>query len=239
MSPKQRTRSQPTQRQSTLNECEKLAKNRNNYDQLQLSSKLGSRTEQRTMSLISKDKLRSNRLVMIAICFIIIFCLMIASHTANAFNLENRLPLTKFGAAGSYFGYSVAEHVEVDDEKFKWWVLMTWKRTRSKIFPMCCSWNFTLRNIQSRISFPTYRSNVYSTWSLLVLKVWNREICTLRCIFTLKRNDIMLLSQVYLHSDKKAPVDGNSLRPYRQGDGERHLRWERYLPVTFDFSPLL
>lgn len=46
----------------------------------------------------------------------------VLSLTANAFNLENRLPINKFGAAGSYFGYSVAEHVVTDSEDIKWWV---------------------------------------------------------------------------------------------------------------------
>lgn len=41
--------------------------------------------------------------------------------SANAFNLENRLPLNKFGAQGSYFGYSVAEHVDTESgEDIKW-----------------------------------------------------------------------------------------------------------------------
>lgn len=42
------------------------------------------------------------------------------SLSASAFNLENRLPLIKYGAAGSYFGYSVAEHVESEDKNIKW-----------------------------------------------------------------------------------------------------------------------
>lgn len=51
-------------------------------------------------------------------------CTLILALTlsANAFNLENRLPLIKYGSAGSYFGYSVAEHVETDSEDIKWWV---------------------------------------------------------------------------------------------------------------------
>lgn len=39
---------------------------------------------------------------------------------ANAFNLEARLPVIKYGAPGSYFGYSVAEHVVKNSEGTKW-----------------------------------------------------------------------------------------------------------------------
>lgn len=31
---------------------------------------------------------------------------------ASSFNLENRLPIVKYGSPNSYFGYSVAEHIE-------------------------------------------------------------------------------------------------------------------------------
>lgn len=41
-----------------------------------------------------------------------IISISVVFTTTSAFNLENRLPLTKYGARGSYFGYSVAEHVE-------------------------------------------------------------------------------------------------------------------------------
>ena len=41
--------------------------------------------------------------------------------SSDAFNLENRLPLNKFHQGGSYFGYSVAEHVQTDGpEDLKW-----------------------------------------------------------------------------------------------------------------------
>lgn len=37
----------------------------------------------------------------------------------DAFNLENRLPIVKYGEDGTYFGYSVASHItvaETDDK---------------------------------------------------------------------------------------------------------------------------
>lgn len=41
----------------------------------------------------------------------------------NAFNLENRLPIVKYGNVDTYFGYSVASHVvgEQDDAEKKNW----------------------------------------------------------------------------------------------------------------------
>lgn len=42
----------------------------------------------------------------------------------DSFNLESRLPIAKYGDDSSYFGYSVATHVEVDTdgpgEQTKW-----------------------------------------------------------------------------------------------------------------------
>lgn len=35
------------------------------------------------------------------------------------FNLESRIPVIKEGNAGSYFGYSVAEHQEIADDGTK------------------------------------------------------------------------------------------------------------------------
>lgn len=55
----------------------------------------------------------------ISICSTII-AVSLLTLTASAFNLENRLPLTKFETAGSYFGYSVAEHVQTDGQDIKW-----------------------------------------------------------------------------------------------------------------------
>lgn len=41
--------------------------------------------------------------------------------SVGAFNLEARLPIVKSGAAGSYFGYSVAEHVTSNkSDSTKW-----------------------------------------------------------------------------------------------------------------------
>lgn len=41
----------------------------------------------------------------------------------DGFNLENRLPIVKYGEEGTYFGYSVASHVsgEKDDPYNKKW----------------------------------------------------------------------------------------------------------------------
>lgn len=43
----------------------------------------------------------------------------------NCFNLENRLPIVKYGEPGSYFGYSLAEH-EIGEKNgqnnSKWYV---------------------------------------------------------------------------------------------------------------------
>lgn len=61
-----------------------------------------------------------SRLPLIALLLLVTVAAL--SLSANAFNLENRLPLIKYGAAGSYFGYSVAEHVESEDKNIKWWV---------------------------------------------------------------------------------------------------------------------
>lgn len=50
--------------------------------------------------------------------------LLLAS--ANGFNLEPRIPVMKNGMAGSYFGYSVAQHQSVSAETGailnNWWV---------------------------------------------------------------------------------------------------------------------
>lgn len=42
--------------------------------------------------------------------FLFDYCLHI-----DAFNLENRLPIVKYGDDGTYFGYSVASHITVKD----------------------------------------------------------------------------------------------------------------------------
>lgn len=50
-----------------------------------------------------------------------VICLL---NIVNCFNLESRLPIVKYGEKDSYFGYSVATHVQVDtngpDEKTRW-----------------------------------------------------------------------------------------------------------------------
>lgn len=44
---------------------------------------------------------------------ILLFTNLIAIN--NAFNLESRLPIVKYGPRNSYFGYSVAEHLIIDE----------------------------------------------------------------------------------------------------------------------------
>lgn len=40
----------------------------------------------------------------------------------NCFNLENRLPIVKYGEKDSYFGYSIASHIMVkDDDTLQKW----------------------------------------------------------------------------------------------------------------------
>lgn len=43
-------------------------------------------------------------------------------HCVAGFNLEPRIPVIKFGEPGSYFGFSVAEHLTVGGggEKTSW-----------------------------------------------------------------------------------------------------------------------
>lgn len=52
-------------------------------------------------------------------CLVSLMCICISVLPVSAFNLENRLPLNKFGVAGSYFGYSVAEHVQTETEDYQ------------------------------------------------------------------------------------------------------------------------
>lgn len=52
-----------------------------------------------------------------------ILLLIIFINVINAFNLENRLPIVKYGDVDTYFGYSVASHIigESDSaEKQNW-----------------------------------------------------------------------------------------------------------------------
>ena len=35
-------------------------------------------------------------------------------HLSNAFNFETRLPVIKRGGEGSYFGFSVAQHISLN-----------------------------------------------------------------------------------------------------------------------------
>lgn len=52
-----------------------------------------------------------------------ILLLVIFMNDSNAFNLENRLPIVKYGNVDTYFGYSVASHVidEGDGAEKKNW----------------------------------------------------------------------------------------------------------------------
>lgn len=71
-----------------------------------------------TMPCRTINQRDGSRLPLIALLLLVTVAAL--SLSANAFNLENRLPLIKYGAAGSYFGYSVAEHVESEDKNIKW-----------------------------------------------------------------------------------------------------------------------
>ncbi|KAJ6646505.1 Integrin alpha-PS1 [Pseudolycoriella hygida] len=70
-----------------------------------------------------KIYLKSNMLtrhLILSVCSAVI-CLL---SFVDSFNLESRLPIVKYGEADSYFGYSVATHVQVDtngpDERTRW-----------------------------------------------------------------------------------------------------------------------
>ena len=45
--------------------------------------------------------------------------LSITIGLGEAFNLENRLPIVKYGEPSSYFGYSVSTHV-IEPDNTKW-----------------------------------------------------------------------------------------------------------------------
>ncbi|KAJ0176589.1 hypothetical protein K1T71_007768 [Dendrolimus kikuchii] len=56
-------------------------------------------------------------------CACVIF--MCILYIANSFNLEPRIPVIKFGESGSYFGFSVAEHLTVSEDGSKTsWLLV-------------------------------------------------------------------------------------------------------------------
>lgn len=50
---------------------------------------------------------------------VVIFCVL---HSVTSFNLEPRIPVIKSGEPGSYFGFSVAEHItgNEDGSKTSW-----------------------------------------------------------------------------------------------------------------------
>lgn len=47
------------------------------------------------------------------ILIVVISLVLILPTIVTCFNFENRLPILKQGQSGSYFGYSIAEHVEL------------------------------------------------------------------------------------------------------------------------------
>ena len=53
---------------------------------------------------------------MIVQCIVNMLFFLLFASSANGFNLEPRIPVIKNGMAGSYFGYSVAQHQSVSLE---------------------------------------------------------------------------------------------------------------------------
>uniref|UniRef100_A0A336MNG2 CSON003849 protein n=1 Tax=Culicoides sonorensis TaxID=179676 RepID=A0A336MNG2_CULSO len=53
-----------------------------------------------------------------SISIVIVINLLILSTNVSSFNFENRLPILKQGQSGSYFGYSIAEHVELVTDRY-------------------------------------------------------------------------------------------------------------------------
>lgn len=51
----------------------------------------------------------------------VLLALKCCVNDIDAFNLENRLPIVKYGDADTYFGYSVAGHVVDDKEDLQKW----------------------------------------------------------------------------------------------------------------------
>lgn len=54
-------------------------------------------------------RIHINEVLVPMVCSILF--LVIFVNDINAFNLENRLPIVKYGDLDTYFGYSVASHV--------------------------------------------------------------------------------------------------------------------------------
>lgn len=44
---------------------------------------------------------------------VLLLCIL---HCVTSFNLEPRIPVIKFGEPGSYFGFSVAEHLTIGNK---------------------------------------------------------------------------------------------------------------------------
>lgn len=49
--------------------------------------------------------------------FVLVAVATVFAGVCHAFNLEPQLPIVKKGIPGSYFGYSVAEHLILDESK--------------------------------------------------------------------------------------------------------------------------
>ena len=67
---------------------------------------------------------------------LILTYLLCAITVTHGFNLDTRLPVIKRGEAGSYFGYSVAEHQQIDEktigETISWFVSNLFKNYQTK-----------------------------------------------------------------------------------------------------------
>ncbi|XP_049873202.1 integrin alpha-PS1 isoform X2 [Pectinophora gossypiella] len=59
---------------------------------------------------------------MASMCASVLFLCIL--HSAASFNLEPRIPVIKLGEAGSYFGFSVAEHLTVNENVNTSWLLV-------------------------------------------------------------------------------------------------------------------
>jgi hypothetical protein len=73
------------------------------------------------VSLVTvKTVMEMNAVLLIALC----------ACVTHAFNLEPRIPVIKRGLEGSYFGYSVAEHIEIESSLSKSisWYVIYWHR---------------------------------------------------------------------------------------------------------------
>ena len=63
-------------------------------------------------------KSNKNGNLLLKYLLISIVVLSITIELSEAFNLENRLPIIKYGEPSSYFGYSVSTHVLENNTKW-------------------------------------------------------------------------------------------------------------------------